>query len=63
MHFTAMVLGLYEYYKIATNVYLDFDRIAFDVRKTLQYRTKSHRDKIGLRSQAFQQFYRKLSNV
>ena len=57
MQFNAMVLGLHEYYKIATNVYLDFDRIAFDVRKTLLCRTKSHRSKTGLRSQAFQQFY------
>lgn len=57
MQFNAMVLGLHEYYKIATNIYLDFDRIAFDVRKTLLCRTKSHRSKTGLRSQAFQQFY------
>lgn len=57
MQFNAIVLGLHEYYKIATNVYLDFDRIAFDVRKTLLCRTKSHRSKTGLRSQAFQQFY------
>ncbi len=57
MRFNAMVLGLHEYYKIATNVYLDFDRIAFDVRKTLLCRTKSHRNKTGLRSRAFQQFY------
>lgn len=57
MQFNAMVLGLHEYYKIATNVYVDFDRIAFDVRKTLLCRTKSHRSKTGLRSQAFQQFY------
>lgn len=57
MQFNAMVLGLHEYYKIATNVYLDFDRIAFDVRKTLLCRTKNHRNKTGLRSQAFQQFY------
>ena len=57
MQFNAMVLGLHEYYKIATNVYLDFDRIAFDVRKTLLCRIKSHRSKTGLRSQAFQQFY------
>lgn len=54
MQFNAMVLGLHEYYKVATNVYLDFDRIAFDVRKTLLCRTKSHRSKTGLRSQAFQ---------
>lgn len=57
MQFNAMVLGLHEYYKIATNVYLDFDRIAFDVRKTLLCRTKNNRSKTGLRSQAFQQFY------
>ncbi len=57
MQFNAMVLGLHDYYKIATNVYLDFDRIAFDVRKMLLCRTKSHRSKTGLRSQAFQQFY------
>ncbi len=57
MRFNAMVLGLHEYYKIATNVYVDFDRIAFDVRKMLLCRTKSHRNKTGLRSQAFQNFY------
>lgn len=57
MRFNATVLGLHEYYKIATNVYLDFDRIAFDVRRTLLCRTKSHRSKTGLRSQAFQRFY------
>ena len=57
MRFNAMVLGLHEYYKIATNVYVDFDRIAFDVRKMLLCRTKSHRNKTGLKSQAFQNFY------
>ena len=57
MRFNAAVLGLHEYYKIATNVYIDFDRIAFDVRKTLLCRTKSHRNKTGLRSKAFQKFY------
>ena len=57
MRFNAMVLGLHEYYKIATNVYLDFDRIAFDVRKMLLCRTKRYRSKTGLRSRAFQNFY------
>ena len=55
--FNAVILGLHEYYKIATNVYLDFDRIAFDVRKTLLCRTKSYRSKNGRRSPAFQRFY------
>lgn len=57
MNFNAAVLGYQNYYKCATNVYLDFDRIAFDVRKTLLCRTKSHRSKTGLRSKAFNQFY------
>jgi len=57
MNFNAAILGYQLYYKCATNVYIDFDRIAFDVRKTLLCRTKSHRSKSGLRSKAFQQFY------
>ena len=57
MNFNAAVLGYQNYYRCATNVYLDFDRIAFDVRKTLLCRTKSHRSKTGLRSKAFNHFY------
>jgi len=57
MNFNAAILGYQGYYKCATNVYLDFDRIAFDVRKTLLCRIKSHRSKTGLRSKAFHQFY------
>lgn len=57
MQFNATVLGLHNYYKVATYVYTDFDRIAFDVRKCLLCRTKRYRNSTGLRSQAFQQFY------
>ncbi len=57
MSFNAAILGFHNYYKCATNVYLDFDRIAFDVRKTLLCRTKNHRSKHGQRSKAFEQFY------
>jgi len=57
MNFNAAVLGYHEYYRCATNVYLDFDCIAFDVRKTLLCRTKNHRSNKGLRSKAFQQYY------
>ena len=57
MQFNAAVLGLHNYYKVATYVYTDFDRIAFDVRKSLLCRTKRYQSKTGLRSQAFQQFY------
>ncbi|MBE5041275.1 group II intron reverse transcriptase/maturase [Ructibacterium gallinarum] len=57
MNFNAAILGYQNYYNCATNVYIDFDRIAFDVRKTLLCRTKSHRSKSGLRSESFQKFY------
>ena len=57
MRFNATILGLHNYFKIATNVYVDFDRIAFDVRKTLLCRTKTHRTKTGSKSKAFQNFY------
>lgn len=57
MQFNATVLGLHNYYKVATYVYTDFDRIAFDVRKCLLCRTKRYRNSTGLQSQAFQQFY------
>jgi hypothetical protein len=55
--FNAMVLGYQNYFRCATNVYLDFDKIAFDVRKTLLCRTKNHRSKTGLKSKAFMQYY------
>jgi len=42
---------------IYSYVYTDFDRIAFDVRKSLLCRTKRYRSETGLQSQAFQKFY------
>jgi len=59
--FNAAVLGFHDYYKCATNVYLDFDRIAFDVKKTLLCRTKNSRSSKGLRSKAFIQHYGKFT--
>ena len=57
MRYNATILGLHNYFKIATNAYVDFDSIAFDVRKTLLCRTKNHRTKTGSKSKAFQNFY------
>lgn len=57
MRFNAAILGFHNYYKIATNVYIDFERIAFDVRKTLLCRTKNNRSNNGLKSQAFKKYY------
>lgn len=55
--FNATILGLHNYYKVATNVYIDFDRMAFEVRKSLLCRTKNFRTKKGRKSQAFQHYY------
>lgn len=57
LKFNATVLGLHQYYKVATNIYKDFERIAFDVRKRLLCRTKSDRSNSGFRGQAFQEYY------
>lgn len=55
--FNATVLGLHNYYRVATNVNLDFHRIAFDVKKSLKCRTKDRRNKNGKKSKAFIKFY------
>lgn len=55
--FNATVLGLHNYYQIATNVYLDFEQIAFDVGKSLKCRTKDKKSKNGVKSRAYYQFY------
>lgn len=55
--FNATVLGLHNYYKMATNVYLDFDRIAFDVNKSLKCRLKQVLSKNIIKSKAYYKFY------
>lgn len=57
MRYNAAVLGYHNYYRIATNVYLDYDRIAFDVRKSLLCRIKNQRSKTGRKSKAFEYYY------
>lgn len=57
MQFNAAILGPHNRCEVAACVYIDFDRIAFDVRKSLLCKTKSYRSETGLGSQAFQQFY------
>lgn len=55
--YNATVLGLHNYYKVATNVNLDFHRITFDVKKSLKCRTKDRRNKNGIKNKAFIKFY------
>lgn len=37
----ATILGIHQYYKIATNVYIDFEKIAYGLTKSLKCRTKA----------------------
>lgn len=57
--FNSTILGMHQYYKIATNVYLDFDDIAFSLNKSLKCRTKSTRNKTGFKTKAFIKYYGK----
>lgn len=55
--YNATVLGIHNYYKVATNVNLDFHKIAFVVKKSLNCRTKDRKNKHGKKSNAFIKFY------
>ena len=57
--FNATVLGMHQYYKVATNVYLDFDKIAFSLDKSLKCRTHGKRNFNGIKSKAFIKYYGK----
>lgn len=55
--FNATVLGLHNYFSMATNVYLDFDKIAFAVNKSLKCRLKYTLSKNIIKSKAYNKFY------
>lgn len=55
--FNATVLGLHNYFNMATNAYLDFDRIAFVVNKSLKCRLKNALSKNIIKSKTYQKFY------
>jgi hypothetical protein len=55
----SMILGLHNYYKVATRVNLDFNLIAFLVNKTLNNRLKYNLNKHGNISKTFKKYYGK----
>ncbi|MGM0379170.1 MAG: group II intron reverse transcriptase/maturase [Bacillota bacterium] len=55
----SMILGLHNYYRVATRVNLDFNLIAFLVNKTLENRLKSILNKQGKTSKTFDKLYGK----
>lgn len=57
MLFNSTVLGIHNYYRVATNVYCDFERLAFDVLKSLKIRLRGRTTKGGAKSSAFERYY------
>ena len=57
--YNSTILGLHNYYSIATMVSQDFAEIAFIVNKSLKCRTKRIRSDTGKTSEAYKKFYGK----
>ena len=53
----SVILGIHQYYRIATNVYIDFEKIAYGLTKSLKCRTKTFAGNKGGKSKAFIKFY------
>jgi len=57
MKFNATVLGIHNYYKVATNVYCDFEKIAYFIGKSLKIRLRHRQTKGGTKSKTFMKYY------
>jgi RNA-directed DNA polymerase len=55
--YNATVLGMHNYYRIATHVNADFSEIAYIVNKSLDNRTRKIRGKKGTKSKVYEKFY------
>lgn len=58
----AIILGIHNYYKIATHVSLDMNNIAYEVNKTFDYRLKLEKDKVIYRSIIYEKMYGSYTN-
>ena len=57
--YNSTILGIHNYYRVATRVNLDFRKIAFLVSKSLYNRTKPIRGDTGVKSKAYEKYYGK----
>lgn len=55
--YNSKVLGMQNYYSIASHVNLDFAKIAFHVNKNLYNRLRSQSSSTGYKSETFKKFY------
>ncbi len=58
IRYNASVLGIHNYYKIATNVSKDFREIGFSINRTLYNRLRPHFSSKGEVSKAYNKYYR-----
>lgn len=59
MSYNATVLGMHNYYRVATHVSADFSKIAYIINKSLNNRTKKIRSDKGTKSKVYERFYGK----
>lgn len=55
--YNSMILGMHNYYKVATHVNSDFSEISYIVNRTLYNRTKNIKSKNGIKSECYKKFY------
>ena len=55
--YNATILGMHQYYKVATGISWDFKNIAFSLNKSLKCRAKHKRNSKGIKSKAFMRYY------
>lgn len=58
-NYNSTILGMHNYYKIASNCNIDFNKIGFLVRKILIYGTRKIRSSTGVKTKAYEKFYGK----
>lgn len=56
-NYNSMILGVHQYYKVATNVSLDFRDIAFDVKRFMDNKLRSVAKNKGNKNKTFMKFY------
>lgn len=57
--YNSMVLGMQNYYKIATNINIDCSNISYKVSKSLNIRLKNRESKTGIQSELYKKLYGK----
>lgn len=55
--YNSTILGMQNYYRVATNVFLDFDKIAFEVNRIIKNRLKNIVSTKGIKSRTYQNLY------